>query len=50
MRKNCELILNLGQWVRRRCRLKDSLSGALEAKPLCNFEGGHHREHSCEVI
>ena len=27
----CENILNLGQWFRRRCRLKDFLSGALAA-------------------
>ena len=27
----CELILNLGQWFRSRCRLKDFLSGALAA-------------------
>ena len=25
----CEIILNLGQWFRRRCRLKYFLSGAL---------------------
>ena len=51
----CEIILNLGKWFRRRCCLKYFLSGALEAllfggsEPLCNFERGHHREHSCEV-
>ena len=27
----CETILNLGQWFRRKCDLKDFLSGALEA-------------------
>ena len=27
----CEIILNLGQRFRRRCRLKDFLSGALAA-------------------
>ena len=27
----CEIIVNLGQWFRRRCRLKDFLSGALAA-------------------
>ena len=27
----CEIILNLGQWFRRRCQLKDFLSGALAA-------------------
>ena len=50
-----EIILNLGQWFRR-CRLKDFLSGAVAAllfggaNYLCNLEGGHHGEHSCEVI
>ena len=55
----CEIILNLDQWFRRRCHLKDVkdfLSGALAAllfrrtEHLCNFESGHHREHSCEFI
>ena len=52
----CEIILNLGQRFRRRCRLKDFLSGALVAllfggaEPLCNFERRHHGEYSCEVI
>ena len=27
----CEIILNLGQWFRRRCCLKDFLYGALAA-------------------
>ena len=27
----CEIISNLGQWFRRRCCLKDFLSGALAA-------------------
>ena len=27
----CEIILNLGQWLRRRCRFKHLLSGALAA-------------------
>ena len=27
----CEIILNLGEWLRRRCLLKDFLSGALAA-------------------
>ena len=27
----CEIILNVGQWFRRRCHLKDFLSGALVA-------------------
>ena len=52
----CEIILNLGQWFRRRCLLKDFLSGALAtlmfsgANHLCNFERGHYGEHLCEVI
>ena len=39
----CESILNFGQWFKRRCRLKDFLSGALaallcgEAKPFMQF-------------
>ena len=39
----CEIILNLGQWFRRRCRLKDFLSRALAAllfsgaKPVMQF-------------
>ena len=38
-----EIIFNLGQWFRRRCRLKDFLSGALaalqyrEAEPFMQF-------------
>ena len=27
----CEIIFNLGHWFRRRCHLKDFLSGALAA-------------------
>ena len=44
-----KFILNLGQWFRRICRLRDFLSGALVAllffgaKPLCNFKKGHHK-------
>ena len=39
----CEIILNLDQWFRRRCHLKDFLSGALTAllfggaKPFVQF-------------
>ena len=39
----CEIILNLGQWFRRRCLLKDFLSGALAtllfsgAEPFMQF-------------
>ena len=53
----CEIIMNLGQWVKKRCRLKDFLSGALwqpsclvEQNRLCNLERGHHRKHTCEDI
>ena len=53
----CEIILNLDQWFRRRCHLKDFLSGTLVAllfsgaEPFVYFlEKGHHGEHSCEVI
>ena len=31
----CEIILNMDQWFRRRCRLKDLLSGALAALLFC---------------
>ena len=31
MEQFCEIILNLGQWFRRRCHLKDFLSRALAA-------------------
>ena len=34
-----EIILNFGQWVRRRCC-------SVERNHSCNFD----REHSCEVI
>ena len=52
----CEIIFNLDQWFRRRCGLKDFLSGALAAlvfsgaEPFMNLERRHHGEHSCEVI
>ena len=52
----CEFILNLGQGFRRRCHLKDFLSGAQAvllfsgAYHLFNFDRGHHGEHSCVVI
>ena len=47
----CEIFMKLGQWFRRRFRLKDFLSGVLEASccvernNLCNFERGHHGKH-----
>ena len=53
----CEIILNLGQWFRRRCRLKDFLSGAFGGPPVwwsktnyAIFEKGHRGEHCCEVL
>ena len=52
----CEIILNFGQWFRRRCCLKISYlelwrpSCLVELNHLCNFERGHHEGHSCEVI
>ena len=52
----CEIILNLGQWFRRRCRLNISYlelwqpSCSVELNHLCNFERGHHGEYSCEAI
>ena len=52
----CEIILNLGQWFRRRFCLKDFLSGALAvllfggAEPFMPFERRHYWEHSCEVV
>ena len=30
----CEIILNLGLWFKRRCCLKDFLSGALSGPPV----------------
>ena len=52
----CEIILKSGQWFRRRCRLKDFLSGALtvllfvQHNHLCNFERDQHGDHSCTFI
>ena len=53
----CEIILNWDQWFRKRCHLKDFLSGALAAllfggaEPFVQFwQKGHHGEHSYEVI
>ena len=52
----CETILNSDKWFRRRCHLKDFLSGALTAvvssggESLCNFGKGHNEEPTCEVI
>ena len=34
----CEIIMILGKWIRRRCRLKDFLSGALAALLFCGVD------------
>ena len=52
----CEFVLNLDLWFRRRCHLKQLLSGALQAFVFSGAESfmricrGHYAEHSCEVI
>ena len=52
----CELILNLNLWFRRRCRLKDFLSGALAAlvfsgaKSFMHLGRGLYGENSYDVI
>ena len=54
----CEIILNLGQWFRRRCLLiKRFLIWSSGDPPVrwsgtiyANIVRGHHGEHSCEVI
>ena len=48
MEQFCEIILNFGQWFRRRCCLKDLLSGALGARPL--FSGAKMYTFLKEVI
>ena len=43
MRNNSVIFLNFGQWFRRRCRLKDFISGSLSdhlfggANPVMQF-------------
>ena len=55
-KKFCEFILNLGQWFRGRCCLKDFLYGALAAllfsgaKPFMSFSKRASWEHSREAI
>ena len=41
-----EMILNVGRWLRKRCRLKVFLFSALAAMQnlLCNFGNGHYDE------
>ena len=52
----CEIIFNLGQWFRRRCRLNDFLSGALvdlqfgRANSFMQFLKKALWGYSCEVI
>ena len=53
----CKIILNLGQWVRKRSRLNFTLPLALVATLfsgakhfLCNFERGPDCKHLCEFI
>ena len=47
----CEIILTLGQWFRRRCLIWVSGDPSFQwSERLCNFERGHHGEHSCEVV
>ena len=47
----CEIILNLSQWFKRFLYLEIRRpSCSVEQNYLCNFERGHHRQHTCEVI
>ena len=50
----CEIILNLSQWFRRRCRFTYLELWRpfclVERNHLCIFERRHYGEHSCEVI
>ena len=58
MKHVCEIILNLDQWFRRRCRLKIFLFILQlywvilfgRAKPVGNCGRGHCEEHFCEII
>ena len=52
-----EIIFDLDQWFRRRCRLKIFLYRALVASScsakwnyLCNLGRGYHEEQFCEII
>ena len=42
----CEMILNLDQWLWRKCCLKIFLI----LNHLCNFGRVHHEEQFCEII
>ena len=52
----CEIILNLGQWFRRRCHLKNSYLElwqplcSLERNTLCTFGRGHYEKPSFKII
>ena len=50
----CEIILNLGKRLKRRCWLKVFLSGGhvclMKQNCLSNFGREHYGEHSCEII
>ena len=50
----CEIILNLDQWFRRRCRLKIFLIYS-SGRPSClvernHFGRGHYEKHFFEII
>ena len=48
----CEIILNLDQWLRSKCRFKYFKSRALAAllTHLCKFARGCHEKQFCEII
>ena len=46
----CEIISNLGQWLKRRWHLKIFLFCSVEQNSLCNFDRGLYEEHFCEII
>ena len=54
----CEIILNLDQRFRSRCRLTVFLLALIslaaflfsETILLCNYAGGHYKEHLCKII
>ena len=47
-----EIILNMDQWFRRRCRLKIFLNQfcLADLNRLCNLIGGYHGKHFCDII
>ena len=52
----CEIISNLVQWFKRRCRLKIFYLElwrpfcSAERNHLCNFGRGHYEKQFCEII